>query len=208
MSFKERLDASHAVVTAAVETRIATLQQAGQKGLAAACVRTQLTHIQSLRLVNVLVSREGSLLHHQAACCCVTSLLRQDAAAAGHAVPVPERLHFNEDLAMRATWLPPAGCSPRFATPHWWGAQCPDAPVREGLAHLWWLRPHAAEQGGPEGACWRAGAEAALRRRALLPALLAGALAAKADEAVSNLQGAARMQVLAVLVAAAGCIGP
>lgn len=125
-------------------------------------------------------------------------LLRQDAAPAGHAVPVPERLRFNEDLAMRAPWLPPAGCPPRFAIPHWWAAQCPNAPVREGLAHLWWLRPGAAEQGGSEGARWRAGAEAALRRRALLPALLAGALAAKANEAVSALQGAAGVQVLAV----------
>ena len=110
---------------------------------------------------------------------------------------------------MRAPWLPPAGCPPRFAIPHWWAAQCPDAPVREGLAHLWWLRPGAAEQGGPEGARWRAGAEAALRRRALLPALLAGALAAKADEAVSHLQGAAGVQAVWHLgCALAGGTGP
>ena len=125
---------------------------------------------------------------------CVVILLRQDAAAAGDAVSVPERLRFNEDLAMRPPWLPPAGCSPRFALPHWWGAQHADAPVREGLARLWWTRPGAAEQGGSEGARWRAEAEAALRRRALLPALLAGALAAKEAEAVSMLQGTAWVQ--------------
>ena len=43
VTFKDRLEASHAVVTAALETRIAALQEAGQKGLAAARVRTQLT---------------------------------------------------------------------------------------------------------------------------------------------------------------------
>ena len=53
VTFKERLDSSHAVVTTAVEARIAALQQAGQKGLATARVRTQLKHMCLVRAVNI-----------------------------------------------------------------------------------------------------------------------------------------------------------
>jgi len=95
----------------------------------------------------------------------------------------------------RPAWLPPASGSPRHAVAQWWEAQrAAPSQTLEGFARCWWAQPGAAERGGSEGAAWRAAAEAALRRRALLPALLAGALAGNATESVGALKGAASLR--------------
>jgi len=99
-------------------------------------------------------------------------------------------MRFNEDLAVRPAWLPPAGAAPRHAAAAWWDAQCGAPAAPGGAARRWWARPGAADGSGAEAAAWRRSAEAALRRRVLLPALLAGALAANPAEAVAGLTGA------------------
>jgi len=179
--FKERVDTSHAAAAAAAEAQAAALRRAGPRGLAAARVRPRAparrrpswaaaAHTASVGLPGIAACPLGSRRAWQVCHGRTRAVWRGAGGAGGGARAGAARAYALQRGPGRAPGVAAAG--------------------RRRAARRWWARPGAADGSGAEAAAWRRSAEAALRRRVLLPALLAGALAANPAEAVAGLTGA------------------
>eukprot|EP00887_Chlorella_sp_A99_P001333 scaffold14.g1333.t1 len=86
-------------------------------------------------------------------------------------------VRFDEDVATRPVWFPPHAGPARAGVAGWWeAADTQQAAAWPGFAACWWSGVAAAESRGEAAATWRAGQQAALQRRWLLPSLLAAVL--------------------------------
>ena len=161
MDFKERLLHSH--------TRLLAKAEAAALQLRAAAADAGGLHDAAAKAVARLADDAlAPLLSSQP----------QQQAGGGEETP-GSLLRFDEDLATRPAWFPPHLAAVRTGTADWWEAPAGGAgrqQQQQGYAACWWSEVAAAESRSNPATAWRLGQLAALRRRWLLPAVLAAAL--------------------------------
>lgn len=128
-------------------------------------------------------SRAGAAADVEAAAAAVEAAApggaRAAAAAAAAAAASPwadpdaaRSLDFNDDLSVRPAWLAPPAGDLATSVAAWWEEEA-------DRAGCWWARHAAAAGESSCAAAWRMSATGAIVRRALLPRLVAAALAAE-----------------------------